>query len=88
MFCLVKEQDQFYSYKMKLRSNQNLKKRKKEQLTFENRPCRQILMVCLMKTKVNRMKLDFPRQKTNVYTNSWCNNILLTRLVQGNHQNE
>ena len=73
---------------MKLRSNKNLKKRKKEQLTFENRPCRQILMVCLMKTKVKRMKLDFPRQKTNVYTNSWCNNILLTRLVQGNHQNE
>ena len=38
MFCLVKEQDQFYSYKMKLRSNQNLKKRKKEQLTFETDP--------------------------------------------------
>ena len=28
MFCLVKEQDKFYSYKMKLRSNQNLKKKK------------------------------------------------------------
>lgn len=32
-------------------------------------------------------QLDFPR-KTNVYTNSWCNNILITRLVLGNHQNE
>ena len=63
------------------------KKKKERTAHLWNRPCRQILIVCLMKTKVKRIKLDFPR-KTNVYTNSWCNNILLTRLVLGNHQNE
>ena len=60
---------------MKLRSNQNVENLKKwEQLTFENRPRRQILMVWLMKneSKKNEIKLS---QKNNVYTNSWCNSF-------------
>ena len=64
---------------MKLRSNQNIEiltqtlPTDSDGVTYEN--------------ESKKMKLDFPR-KTNVYTNSWCNNILLTRLVTRNHQNE
>ena len=53
---------------------------------FGNRTCllHWCLIAWLMKTKLR--KWDFPRQ-TNVNGNSWCNNVLLARLLKRNHQN-
>ena len=52
---------------MKLRSNQNIEILKKgEQFTFEHRPCRQILMVWLMKTKVKKWNSTFPEKQTYI----------------------
>ena len=45
-------------------------------------------MVRLMQTKVTNIEMRFFPWQTNVNTNSWCNNILHTRLVIRNHQNE